>query len=182
MILNLKLQLVRVISLWFDTISRFVPFSLKTMSGLCRNNSPRPCPAKPCAKPGTYKKKTNCTITSTKTNHSVAKRVVLILLAGLLTIEQPTEAFSAGMAAGGIIGGFAAFLVLGHYIHARHDKARGEHDLDIDTEYGPAAKRYMHAKVMAQREHHNRHSKHHREQHAHREKSQMRQNRAYTEL
>jgi hypothetical protein len=107
------------------------------------------------------------------------KRVALILLVSVLTIEQPAKAFSAGAAAGGIVGGFIAFLVLGHYIHARHDKARGEHDLDIDTEYGPAAKRYMRAKVEAQREQHNKHSKHHREQSSHREKRRLRENRAY---
>ncbi len=108
---------------------------------------------------------------------NLTKCATLVLLVSLLAIEQPAKAFSAGAAAGGIIGGFIAFLVLGHYIHSRHDRARGEHDLDIDTEYGPAAKRYMHSKVEAQREHHNKHNKHHREQSNHREKRLLRQNR-----
>lgn len=112
---------------------------------------------------------------------NLTKRLTLVILVSLLAIEQPTKAFSAGAVAGGIVGGFVAFLVLGHYIHAKHDKARGEHDLDIDTEYGPAAKRYMHAKVEAQQEQHNKHSKHHREQSGHREKRRLRQNRFYAE-
>lgn len=115
------------------------------------------------------------------TSTSKTKRIALILLVSLLAIEQPAKAFSAGAAAGGVIGGFIAFLVLGHYIHAKHDQARGEHDLDIDTEYGPAAKRYMRSKVEAQHEHHNKHSRLHREQHGHREKRLLRQSRDYAE-
>lgn len=115
------------------------------------------------------------------TSYTYTKSITLVLLVSLLTIERPAKAFSAGAAAGGVIGGFIAFLVLAHYVHAKHDQARGEHDLDIDTEYGPAAKRYMHAKVEAQREQHNKHSKHHREQSSHREKRLLRRNRTYTE-
>ena len=117
-------------------------------------------------------------------SNNIFKRMILVLLMGLLlTTEQTVKTFGTGAAVGGVLGGFAAFMVLAHFIHQRHDRARGEHDLDIDTTYGPAAKRYMRDKVAAQREleHRNKHSKHHREQHAHRNKRLERKNRAYLE-
>ncbi len=123
-------------------------------------------------------------VTEESNNNNIFKRIILVLLVGvLLATEQTAESFSAGAAVGGVLGGFAAFMVLAHFIHQRHDRARGEHDLDIDTTYGPAAKRYMRDKVAAQRElkHRNKHSKHHREQHAHRNKRLERKNRAYLE-